>query len=96
MASLTRLPISRAFAAASLVALPFLQMQAQGAGETIFHRYRVLEPSVRKAGMEVAAHRFDEARRILEPVLKEVPDHAEAHFLLAKPGRNSGRPATLS
>ncbi|HXC16171.1 MAG TPA: tetratricopeptide repeat protein [Holophagaceae bacterium] len=83
MASPSRLSISRAVAVAALAMLPFQQVQAQGAGEPIFHHYRVLEPSVRKAGKEVEAHRFDDANRLLEPVLKEVPDHAEAHFLLA-------------
>lgn len=69
--------------AAAALALPLAQVHAQGAGETLFHRYRVLAPSVKQAAQAVEARRFDEAKRLLDPVLKEVPDHAEAHFLLA-------------
>ena len=83
MESFSRFSFRRSLAVAALALAPFHSLQAQGAGETLFHRYRVLEPSVKKAGRAVEAHQFDEAKRLLEPVLKDVPDHAEAHFLLA-------------
>jgi tetratricopeptide (TPR) repeat protein len=76
-------PRFSAVRAAAALAFPAALLHAQGAGETLFHRYRILAPSVRKAGTEVEALHFDEAKRLLEPVLKEVPDHAQAHFLLA-------------
>ena len=76
-------PRFSAVRAAAALAFPAALLHAQGAGETLFHRYRILAPSVRKAGAEVEALHFDEAKRLLEPVLKEVPDHAQAHFLLA-------------
>ncbi len=83
MACFSRLSFRRSLAVVPLVLMSFHRLQAQGAGETLFHRYRVVEPSVKKAVKAVEAHRLEEAKRLLEPVLKEVPDHAEAHFLLA-------------
>lgn len=80
MASFSRFALLRV---AAVVALPLLNLHAQGTGDPIFHRYRVLEPTVRKAGDAVMSHHFEEAKRLLVPVLKDVPDHAEAHFLLA-------------
>lgn len=80
MASFSRFYLLRV---AVVAALPLLHLHAQGTGDPIFHRYRVLEPTVRKAGEAVLSRHFEEAKRLLEPVLKDVPDHAEAHFLLA-------------
>ncbi|HET8901279.1 MAG TPA: tetratricopeptide repeat protein [Holophagaceae bacterium] len=82
MKLLSRLPVVRA-AAAAVVLLSFPQAHAQEAGATIFQRYHAVEPAVDKATKEVEAHRFDEAKKLLEPVLKQVPGHAGAHFLLA-------------
>ena len=42
-----------------------------------------MESAIDKAAKEVQAHQFDEAKKLLDPVLKQVPDHAGAHFLLA-------------
>ncbi|MBS1767541.1 MAG: tetratricopeptide repeat protein [Acidobacteria bacterium] len=76
-------PVLRAIGLAMLVAVPCQSALAQGAGDPIFHHYRVLEPTIQKAAKALSEHRFDEAKQILEPVLKEVPDHTQAHFLLA-------------
>lgn len=71
--------------AAAVVVMPGLpRLQAQEIGQTLFHRYSVVAPTVTKAGKEVDAQRFDQARLLLEPVLKEIPGHVGAHFLLAR------------
>ncbi|HEY3399333.1 MAG TPA: tetratricopeptide repeat protein [Geothrix sp.] len=51
---------------------------------TLFRRYIALDGAVQRAGREVAARRFEEAQRLLEPCLTQVPDHFEAHYLLAR------------
>lgn len=79
MSSLSRSTILRA---AALAMLSAARVHAQ-TGEPLFHRYRLLQPTVQKASDAVLARHFDEAKRILAPVLKDVPDHATAHFLLA-------------
>src|SRR5690242_15656573 len=78
----SRFPVVRAGVAA-LVLLPLPQVRAQEAGATIFQRYQAVEPAIDKATKEVEAHHFDEARKLLGPVLDQVPGHAGAHFLLA-------------
>lgn len=58
---------------------------AEPPGETsIFLRYSALNSTVERASQEVTAHHFGEARRRLEPCLVKVPDHFEAHYLLAR------------
>lgn len=72
--------------AALVAASPLFSVQqghAQAADPTVFHRYQAVDPLVEKAAKSVEAHRFAEAKEQLEPVLKLVPDHAKAHFLLA-------------
>lgn len=51
---------------------------------TLFRKYRAIDSRVLAAGKALAAHRADEARQLLAPCLAEVPDHPEAHFLLAR------------
>lgn len=71
-----------------LIVLGFLLTAGLQAEETrdasLFLRYLALNGAVEQAGREVAAHRFAEARRLLEPCLAKVPDHFEAHFLQAR------------
>lgn len=60
-------------------------LRAQEARDTsIFLRYLALNGTVEQAGRAVAARRFGEAQRLLEPCLAKVPEHFEAHFLLAR------------
>lgn len=78
------LPVARIVAVAALV-LPSLQrIHAQESAATLFQRYRSVESTIEKATREVDAHHFEKAHRLLEPVLKLVPDHAAGHFLLAR------------
>jgi tetratricopeptide (TPR) repeat protein len=51
---------------------------------SIFQRYTALNPRIAQAGQAVTARRFPEAHRLLESCLQKVPDHFEAHFLLAR------------
>ncbi|WP_257309361.1 tetratricopeptide repeat protein [Geothrix fuzhouensis] len=58
---------------------------SEPAGDTtIFLRYNALNGQVERTTHEVAVHHFKEARRLLEPCLSQVPDHFEAHYLLAR------------
>jgi tetratricopeptide (TPR) repeat protein len=75
-------PVARNVAAA-LTLFSFQQVHAQEASAVVFQRYQAVEPTVDKAAKEVQDHHFDEAKKLLEPVLKQVPDHARAHLLLA-------------
>lgn len=62
-----------------------LSTGAEPAGDTtIFLRYSALNGQVGLASRAVAARHFEEARRLLEPCLIQVPDHFEAHYLLAR------------
>ena len=79
----SRFPAARNVATTALVLLSLQQVHAQEAGATIFQRYQAVESAIDKAAKEVQAHQFDEAKKLLDPVLKQVPDHAGAHFLLA-------------
>lgn len=77
-------PFVRKLAAAGAVTVFALPIQGQGVGDTIFAQYHGAAPTVEKAGKEVEAHRFEEAKKLLDPVLKAIPDHVGAHFLLAR------------
>ena len=81
----SRIASARALAVAGLATLAFqpLRAQEQKADFSVFRRYQAAEPTLTEAAKQVQAHRFDDAQRILAPVLKETPDHAGAHFLLA-------------
>ena len=50
----------------------------------IFQRYKALDTRINEATSAVAARKFSDARRLLETCFKEIPDHYEAHFLLAR------------
>lgn len=76
-------PAARAIGVAVFGFFSVQQVHAQGADATIFRRYQTVAPIVEEASNDVQAHRFDEAKKALEPVLKLVPNHATAHFLLA-------------
>ena len=56
---------------------------AQDSDAAIFQRYRSLDATVERAGRSVGAGRFEEAHNLLQPCLQKLPDHFEAHFLLA-------------
>lgn len=51
---------------------------------SIFQRYTVLNSRIAQANLAVTARRYPEAHRLLELCLQKVPDHFEAHFLLAR------------
>jgi tetratricopeptide (TPR) repeat protein len=59
-------------------------LAAPGGDISIFQRYRGLDNRMDEATRAVAARQFPEARRLLEACLKGIPDHYEAHFLLAR------------
>ncbi|HJW72251.1 MAG TPA: tetratricopeptide repeat protein [Geothrix sp.] len=59
-------------------------LAAPGGDISIFQRYRALDHRLDEATRAVDARQFPEARRVLEACLKEIPDHYEAHFLLAR------------
>lgn len=84
MASLLRSSVGRIATISVLVLVSIQQAKAQEVADAIFQRYGALAPIVEKANKEVEAHHFEEAKRLLEPVLKKVPDHVGAHFLLAR------------
>jgi tetratricopeptide (TPR) repeat protein len=57
---------------------------AQSPDSTHFRRYRTLDSMIERAGKAVGAGRFEEAQTLLRACLKQIPDHFEAHFLLAR------------
>ena len=69
------------FLAAGLIAGPGAD---EARNTSIFRRYSALNGAVEQASREVAARRFVEARRLLEPCLAQVSEHFEAHCLLAQ------------
>lgn len=76
-------PAARAIGAVAFTLLSARQGRAQEADAAIFRRYQAVAPVVEEAGKDVEAHRFDQAKKALAPVLSLVPGHATAHFLLA-------------
>ena len=57
---------------------------AQGLNLSIFQRYQSLDGALHQASLEVDGRNFGRARQLLEPCLRQIPDHFEAHFLLAR------------
>ncbi len=84
MAFISKTFTGRRIAGIAFALIAFQHARAQDASGTIFHRYAVMSSAVEKANQEVEAHRFEEAKRDLDPVLEKIPDHAGAHFLLAR------------
>ena len=57
---------------------------AQSPDSAHFRRYRALDPTLERASKAVGAGHFEEAQALLKPCLHQIPDHFEAHFLLAR------------
>ena len=51
---------------------------------SIFRRYQALDARIVEARQALEARRFQDAQQLLEPCLQKIPDHFEAHFLLAQ------------
>lgn len=51
---------------------------------SIFRRYQALDARIVEARQALEEHRFQDARQLLDPCLEKIPDHFEAHFLLAQ------------
>jgi tetratricopeptide (TPR) repeat protein len=51
---------------------------------SLFRRYAGHQGSIRTARNLMNQRRFTESRQQLQPCLKAIPDHAEAHYLLAQ------------
>lgn len=66
-----------------LISLPGI-LAAQSDEVSLFRRYHGLEPQIDRARKALEAGRVAEAHKLLEPCLKAMPDHYEAHFLLAR------------
>lgn len=56
---------------------------AQVGDTALFQRYQAQNGTIARASQAVQARRFAEATRLLEACLVQVPDHFEAHYLLA-------------
>ncbi|NWJ42573.1 MAG: tetratricopeptide repeat protein [Geothrix sp.] len=62
-----------------------VQAGALPAGDiALFQRYIAQNACIDQAGRAVQERRFGEASRLLETCLQKVPDHFEAHYLLAR------------
>lgn len=48
-----------------------------------FRQYKALSPTIERAFRDLKARRFDDAKATLKPCLEAVPDHFEAHYILA-------------
>lgn len=57
---------------------------AQSPDAALFRRYQGLAPTLGQAARAVDAGRFDAAHTLLTPCLQQIPEHFEAHFLLAR------------
>lgn len=51
---------------------------------SIFRRYQALDARIVEARQALDGRRFKDAQQLLEPCLQKIPDHFEAHFLLAQ------------
>jgi len=51
---------------------------------SIFRRYQALDARILEARQALGERRFPDALQLLEPCLQKIPDHFEAHFLLAQ------------
>ena len=58
-------------------------VMAQAHSSSRFRQYKALNPTIERALSAVRSGRFEEAKAILKPCLETVPDHFEAHYLLA-------------
>ncbi len=58
-------------------------VQAQSIQSSQFRQYQALNSTIERALKAVMSGRFDEAKAILKPCLEKVPDHFEAHYLMA-------------
>ncbi len=58
-------------------------VQAQSIQSSQFRQYQALNSTIERALKAVMSGRFDEAKAILKPSLEKVPDHFEAHYLMA-------------
>lgn len=76
-------PSARALASAACVLFSSPYCRAQEGDPSISQHYQVVAPAIKKAAKDVEAHKFDQAKMELEPAIKLVPNHAQAHFLLA-------------
>ncbi len=60
----------------------------EGAGapldSSLFRRYAGLRSRIREARQLLDQRQFEASRRLLQACLKAIPDHAEAHYLLAQ------------
>lgn len=64
-----------------LLAAPPAEAQAD---LSLFRKYAGHQGAIRKARELMNQRRFPESRRLLQPCLEAIPDHAEAHHLLAQ------------
>lgn len=60
-----------------------MAVMAQAHSSSRFRQYKALNPTIERAFSAVRGSRFKEAEAILKPCLATVPDHFEAHYLLA-------------
>ena len=51
---------------------------------SIFRRYQALDARIVEARQALGERRFKDAQQLLDPCLQKIPDHFEAHFLLAQ------------
>lgn len=73
-----------AFRLVLLVPAASVLLAAPGEDISIFKRYRAQDHRIEEANRAVTARKFTDANRLLDACLKEIPDHYEAHFLLAR------------
>ncbi len=58
-------------------------VMAQAHSSAQFRQYKALNPTIERALQAVRNGRFEEAKTMLKPCIDRVPDHFEAHYLLA-------------
>ncbi len=63
--------------------LAYRPLTAQIIGSSEFRQYKAMNPTIERAFKALKAHRFEETKAILKPCLEAMPDHFEAHYLLA-------------
>lgn len=63
--------------------LAYRPLTAQVIGSSEFRQYKALNPSIERAFKALKAHRFEESKAILKPCLEAIPNHFEAHYILA-------------
>ncbi|HEX9011072.1 MAG TPA: tetratricopeptide repeat protein [Holophagaceae bacterium] len=62
-----------------------LSLMGAASGDiTLFQRYQALDARIVEARQAMEARRFRDAQQLLDPCLQKIPDHFEAHFLLAQ------------